>query len=124
MDNGNSWDPGLQPELYFELMSDYDKEFLSKYNMKTPAEFFRPAPPNQPYYAAWQIDLNPFPDIQDINTHMTDIQARDLPRAIMAPAGEFDSVWDAFVAELDNAGVKEFEEFMQKIILELNDKLS
>ncbi|HHT07886.1 MAG TPA: sugar ABC transporter substrate-binding protein, partial [Clostridiales bacterium] len=124
MDNGNSWDPGLQPELYFDLMSDYDKEFLSKYNMKTPAEFFNPAPPNQPYYAAWQIDLNPFPDIQDINTHMTDIQARDLPRAIMAAPGEFDAVWDAFVVELDNAGVQEYEEFMQKIILELNEKLS
>ena len=124
MDNGNSWDSALQPELYFDMMSDYDKEFLTKYNMRTPAEFFNPAPPNQPYYAAWQIDLNPYPDMNDINTRMIDIQARDLPQAIMAAPGTFDAVWDAFVVELDNAGVAEFEAFMQKIILELNAKLS
>ena len=62
--------------------------------------------------------------MNDINTQMIDIQARDLPQAIMAAPGTFDAVWDAFVVELDNAGVAEFEAFMQKIILELNAKLS
>lgn len=123
MDNGNSWDPALQPEMYFDMMSDYDKEFLTKYNMKTPAEFFTPAPPNEPYYPVWQIDLTPYPDMKEIGTRMQDIQARDLPQIIMKAPEEFDAAWDKFAADMAGAGQKEYEEFLQGIILEMNERL-
>ena len=123
MDNGNSWAPGLQPEIYFDQMSDYDQEFLSKYGFQTPADFANPAEPNQPYYAAWQIDLSPYPDMQDISQKMGDIQARDLPQLIMAKPEEFESKWEAFVAAMAEPGQAEFEEFLQGIILEMNERL-
>ncbi|NLW19825.1 MAG: extracellular solute-binding protein [Clostridiales bacterium] len=123
MDNGNSWDPALQPELYFDMMSEYDKEFLTSYGMKTPAEFFTPAPPNEPYYPVWQIDLQPYPDMRDINTQMGDIQARDLPRLIMAAPGEFDGMWETFAKTMSDAGQAEYEVFLQGIILEMNERL-
>ena len=124
MDNGNSWDPGLQPELYFDLMSDYDKAFLGEYGFTTPADFYNAPPPNQPYYAAWQIDLNPYPDMLEIGQQITDLQARDLPQLIMVDSAQFDARWDEFVATLDAAGVPEYELFMQGIILEMNERLS
>ncbi|MDR1570660.1 MAG: sugar ABC transporter substrate-binding protein [Oscillospiraceae bacterium] len=123
MDNGNSWDPGLQPEMYFDKMSEYDKNFLTQYGMNTPAEFANPAPPNQPYYAAWQIDLSAYPDILDIGTKLVDIQARDLPQIIMSKPEEFEQKWEAFSATHQAAGQAEYEEFMQGIILEMNERL-
>lgn len=125
MDNGNSWDPGLQPELYFDMMTDYDKEFLTAYGMKTPADFYNPAPPNEPYYAVWQFDLTPYQDILDITTEVYgNIQPRDLPQIIMASPDEFDAKWDAFVQSCIDAGVEDVEAFLQEMILELNEKLS
>jgi len=124
MDNGNSWEPRLQPELYFDMMSAYDQEFLTAYGFHTPADFFNPAPPNQPYYAVWQFDLNPYPDMQDIGTEIADIQARDLPQLIMMPGADFDAEWDAFVKRLDDAGVPAYEEFIHGMVLDLNEKLS
>lgn len=124
MDNGNSWDPALQPELYFDMMNQYDKDFLTAYGKRTYAEFFNPAPPNEPYYPVWQIDLKPYPDIADMNTGIIDIQARDLPQLVMMDPAKFDAEWDAFVKRLDDAGVPEVEEFIQKLILDLNAKLS
>ncbi len=124
MDNGNSWDPGLQPEMYFEMMSQYDKDFLTAYGKRTYAEFFRPAPANEPYYPVWQIDLNPYPDILDISTQMVDIQARDLPQLIMTAPADFDAKWQEFVQNMSGAGQAEYEEFIHNLILELNAKLS
>lgn len=124
MDNGNSWDAALQPELYFEMMEQYNKDFLTAYGMKTFAEFFTPAPPNQPYYPAWQISVDAFPDIQDISTEMDDVRARDLPQLIMTPPAEFDAKWEEFIKNLENCGQAEYEEFMHQQILDLNEKLS
>ena len=40
MDNGNTWDPANQGEIYFSLMSEYDQAFLAAYGYKKPADFF------------------------------------------------------------------------------------
>ena len=57
MDDGNKWDPLVQPEVYFLQMNDYDKAFLEAYGMKRPLDFFNDPIPLAPYGEAWQIDV-------------------------------------------------------------------
>ena len=115
MDNGNAWDPSNQPEIYFEQMSDYDKEFLTACGKRTPAEFFNAPIEIAPYGEAWQINKGEIDvDYQDYLS----IQDRRLPEIIMCDAGELDAKWDAFVEEISHSA-SVYTEFMQKSILKL-----
>ena len=115
MDDGNAWDPGSQPEIYFEQMSDYDRAFLAACGKKTPAEFFNPPVELAPYGEAWQIDKTPIDvEYMDFKT----IQDRRLPEIIMCDPSEFDGRWDAFVEEIGPC-CRVYSEFMQKEVLKL-----
>ena len=115
MDDGNAWDPGNQPEIYFEQMSDYDKEFLAACGKKTPAEFFNPPIELAPYGEAWQIDKTPI-DMEYMD--FKSIQDQRLPEIIRCDPSELDKRWDAFVAEI-NPCCKVYSEFMQAEVLKL-----
>ncbi len=116
MDNGNAWAPGDQPENYFNLMEQYDKDFLAAYGMKTPAQFFNPPCEIAPYGEAWQIDKTP---IQDDYNDFLAIQDAWLPKVIMSEDdAAFDSNWNAFVEEITPAA-KVYSEFMQTEVLKL-----
>ena len=116
MDDGNAWDPGQQPEIYFEQMSDYDKEFLTACGKKTPAEFFNPPIELAPYGEAWQIDKAPI-DV-DYNNGFLPIQDRWLPTIITCDPSEIDANWDAFVAEI-TPSAEIYSNFMQEEVLKL-----
>lgn len=45
-----------------------------------------------------------------LGTKMRDITWKRIPEAIMAEPSRFDQIWDAYLAELEKAGVKEMEE--------------
>ncbi len=115
MDDGNAWEPGNQPEIYFDQMSDYDKEFLSACGKKTPAEFFNAPIELAPYGEAWQIDKAPI-DI-DYNDFLA-IQDRWLPTIITCDPAELDANWDAFVAEITPSATV-YTNFMQEEVLKL-----
>lgn len=116
MDNGNAWAPGDQPENYFSLMEQYDKDFLAAYGRKTPAQFFNPPCEIAPYGEAWQIDKTPIQD--DYNDYLA-IQDAWLPKVIMSENdAELDSNWDAFVKEI-TPSAKVYTEFMQAEVLKL-----
>ncbi|MBR2824070.1 MAG: extracellular solute-binding protein [Clostridia bacterium] len=114
-DDGNAWEPGNQPEIYFDQMSDYDKEFLTACGKKTPAEFFNAPIELAPYGEAWQIDKAPI-DI-DYNDFLN-IQDRWLPTIITCDPAELDANWDAFVAEITPSATV-YSEFMQAEVLKL-----
>ena len=116
MDDGNAWNPGDQPEIYFSLMSDYDKEFLTKYGKQTPAQFFNPPCEIAPYGEAWQIDKTP---IQDDYNDFLAIQDQWLPTIIMSATDEeFEANWAAFVEEITPSATV-YSEFMQEEVLKL-----
>jgi len=115
-DDGNAWAPGDQPENYFSLMSDYDKEFLAAYGYMKPADFFNPPIELAPYGEAWQIDKTP---IQDDYDKFLLTQDQLLPKVIMsATEEEFNANWDAFVAEI-TPYAEIYTEFMQAEVLKL-----
>ncbi len=122
MDDGNYWDANRQPEIYFSLMSDYDKDFLSRYGYQIPLDFFNPPIELAPYGEAWQIDTTVNQDADDAKIAFQDIQRRDLPQIIMADPAEFDAKWDAFVKSVEEIPVSDFVDFMQEQILQLVEK--
>jgi len=122
MDDGNYWDPNRQPEIYFSLMSDYDKNFLTQYNMQIPLDFFNDPITLAPYGEAWQIDVTVDQDADDAKLAFQDIQRRDLPQIIMADPAEFDAKWDAFVKSVEEIPISDFVDFMQAEILKLVEK--
>ena len=115
MDDGSAWDPANQPEIYFEQMDDYDKEFLSACGKKTPAEFFNPPIELAPYGEAWQIDKTP---IEVEYSDFKQIQDEQLPKIIMCDPSELDERWEMFVEEIDYS-CRVYSEFMQKKVLKL-----
>ena len=116
MDDGNAWDPGNQPEIYFGQMNDYDKAFLEACGKKTPAEFFNPPIELAPYGEAWQIDKAPI-DI-DSNQGFIATQDRMLPQVITADEGQFDAKWDEFVTEI-KPYCDIYADFMHQEVLKL-----
>ncbi|MDD6040320.1 MAG: sugar ABC transporter substrate-binding protein [Clostridia bacterium] len=115
-DDGNAWAHSDQPENYFNLMSDYDKAFLSAYGYKKPADFFNPPCALAPYGEAWQIDKTP---IQDDYDKFNLIQDQWLPKIIMsADQAALDANWDAFIAEI-NPYCEVYTNYMQAEVLNL-----
>ena len=115
-DDGNAWAPADQSENYFNLMSDYDKAFLSAYGYLKPADFFNAPCELAPYGEAWQIDKTPIQlDYNDFNA----IQDKWLPIIIMsADDAEFEANWAAFQAEIAPCATV-YEEYMQEEVLKL-----
>ena len=124
MDDGNKWDPLVQPECYYLQMNDYDKEFLSKYNMKRPLDFFNDPITLAPYGEAWQIDVTVNQDANDAKAEFQDIERKMLPQVIMCDEADFDATWAAFVAAVNDIPVSNFVNFMQTSILDLVEKNS
>lgn len=115
-DDGNAWAHSDQAENYFNLMSDYDKAFLSAYGYKKPADFFNAPCTLAPYGEAWQIDKTP---IQDDYDKFNAIQDQWLPKVIMAAdQAALDSTWDAFLAEI-NPYCEIYTNYMQAEVLKL-----
>ena len=115
-DDGNAWAHSDQAENYFNLMSDYDKAFLSAYGYKKPADFFNAPCTLAPYGEAWQIDKTP---IQDDYDKFNAIQDQWLPKVIMAAdQAALDSTWDAFLAEI-NPYCEVYTNYMQAEVLKL-----
>ena len=115
-DDGNAWAHSDQAENYFNLMSDYDKAFLTAYGYKKPADFFNPPCDLAPYGEAWQIDKTP---IQDDYNDFLAIQDEWLPKIIMsADQAELDANWAAFVEEI-TPSAQIYTEFMQAEVLKL-----
>ncbi len=110
---GNCWEVGNQPEIVFEQMNAYDKEFLSKYGFSKFADFVNPPLTLAPYGEAWQIDYSPV-DVE--HQDFCDIQDKDLPEIIMCDPAEFDAKWDAFVEEI-TPSAKVFQDFMQEHVV-------
>ena len=121
-DDGNAWEPGNQPELYFDLMSDYDKAFLQAYGYKVPADFFNPPIELAPYGEAWQIDYAAEPDVSIANTDFVTTQMKYLPEIIMCDPAEIDGKWDEFVQAVEDIPISTFVDYMQEQILKLVEK--
>ena len=122
MDDGNNWDPLVQPECYYLQMNDYDKDFLNHYGMQRPLDFFNDPIKLAPYGEAWQIDVTVDQAANDAKAAFQDTQRKLLPQLIMCDPADFDAKWAEFVSAVEAIPVSDFVDFMQAQILKLVEK--
>jgi putative aldouronate transport system substrate-binding protein len=100
-DGKNSVRPDNQPSIYFASLTDTEKEVLNAYGKKTWTDFF-----NQPdlhrmaYFPLWTIKVPTGSDIDIAGQKIAQIREKWTPLLIMAAAGNYDTVWKQYLAEL------------------------
>ncbi|CAM3555429.1 ABC transporter substrate-binding protein [Paenibacillus lupini] len=106
------------PEMLTANYSEPEKEALKAYNIDHWKDLFPKEEEFQPraYGAAYTMSLpNDDPAII-LGTKMKDITWKRIPEAVMSKPEDFDKIWDAYMAELEKAGVKEMEDSYTKHI--------
>jgi putative aldouronate transport system substrate-binding protein len=100
--DGEATDSNFSVYEYNEKMLPFDKEFFEKYDAMTPADLLSPPTPNPQYYPIWNAIWEEDPAVAMTKNQINDICVKWYPRIIMsANDSEFDSNWEAFVAEYE-----------------------
>jgi putative aldouronate transport system substrate-binding protein len=91
--------------------TDVDKQVLGAYGKETWADFYQPT--NSFKLRAWPEDIyNKMPADAEENVifqKLQDIVKKDVVRAIVAAPDQFDTEWDVFLQEMQDAGQAKFE---------------
>ncbi|QUL56285.1 ABC transporter substrate-binding protein [Paenibacillus tritici] len=100
------------PEQLTASYSAPEKETLKAYGAEHWKDLFPSEDEFKPraYGAAYTMSLASDDPAVILGAKMKDITWKRIPEAIMSKPGEFDRIWDAYMADLDKAGVKEMEE--------------
>jgi putative aldouronate transport system substrate-binding protein len=113
-----SW---FYPERLATLLPE-DIELFEAYSVTSTNELMdRDPPPNAPWFPTWT--LPPPPDGSDAQMALTRCEQtmrQRLPQIILAAPGEFERLWNAYVAEMNRNGIAVYEAYMQA---QLNQRL-
>ncbi|MBH1942234.1 sugar ABC transporter substrate-binding protein [Mobilitalea sibirica] len=99
-DGINAQDPKNQPNEFYETLYDVEKQLLDGYGYKTFLDFLSSDEKNEPWYPMWSATNAWTNDTPEglAKTKITDLKHEWLPKAMMAPADEFDAIWDEYQA--------------------------
>jgi len=102
------------PEREASLLPE-DKELFKAYDVNSTNELMDKAPaPNAPWFPTWTMP-NP-PDgspAQIALSRCEQTMKQRLPAMILAPANQFESLWTAYVNEMNSNGLATYEAYMQ-----------
>lgn len=99
--DGNAASPGLQDEEYFASLNDYDKGLFERLGILSRIAFMG-EPVYQPsYFPFWDKGLTSGDTVagQTI-TRVTELSTQSLSRIVLAPEGQFESMWNAYQEEI------------------------
>ncbi|CAH1190398.1 hypothetical protein PAECIP111892_00147 [Paenibacillus auburnensis] len=104
------------PEQLTASYSEPEKEALKAYGVDHWKELFPSEEEFKPraYGAAYTMSLASDDPAVILGAKMKDITWKRIPEAVMAKPDQFDKIWDAYMKDLDKAGVKEMEEAYTK----------
>ncbi|WP_334075272.1 ABC transporter substrate-binding protein [Paenibacillus sp. A14] len=99
------------PEQIIAGYTEAEKETLKAYNATTWKDLFpaEDAFPAKEWGALYNMPVPTDGDYQVIFKKTQDIVRKRIPEAILAKTGDFDKVYDGFLAELDKAGAQKME---------------
>ncbi|GBF72893.1 hypothetical protein PA598K_01170 [Paenibacillus sp. 598K] len=106
------------PEQLIEGYNDIEKEVLAAYDASIWKDLF-PSEDNfkvKPWGAAWNITIPGEHEVSILDTKLRDITWKRIPEAILAKPEEFDAIWDAYMQELDRAGVDKAEKGREEFV--------
>lgn len=99
-DTVNTVLPADQPGEFYDSLSDVEKQVLDGYGYKNFLDFLTTDWTNEPWYPMWSY-TNTWTSDTDYGlarAKITDLKHEWLPKAMMAPTAEFDSIWDEYQA--------------------------
>lgn len=101
-------------------MNEVEKEVLAAYGAKTWKDLFPKEEefPVRPWGAAWNIPVPGDSEITVLDEKLKDITWKRIPEAILAKPEDFDKIWDAYMADLEKAGVGKAEDLRQELVKE------
>ncbi len=99
--DGNGTAPIKQPEEYYAGLRPYDKEVFSRLGILTQAAALGEPKHHPAGYPIWSMTWEDAPEAEVTMQRWDGVQARHLPSLVIAPADQFDSMWDAFVADMN-----------------------
>ncbi|QYR23252.1 ABC transporter substrate-binding protein [Paenibacillus sp. sptzw28] len=100
------------PEQIVAGFNDVEKETLKAYGATTWKDLFPKEDefPVKPWGAAWNISVPGDSEVTVLAAKMKDITWKRIPEAILAKPEQFDAIWDAYMKDLDKAGVTKLEQ--------------
>lgn len=106
------------PEQLTASYSQPEKETLKAYDAEHWKDLFPAEEEFEPraYGAAYTMSLASDDPAVILGAKMKDITWKRIPEAVMSKPEEFDKIWDAYMKDLDKAGVKEMEDAYTKHI--------
>jgi putative aldouronate transport system substrate-binding protein len=92
-----------------------DRELYEAYGVAGTNELMdKNVPPNNPWFPTWSMPTPPDGSPAQIAiTRLEQTMKQRLPQMILAPASQFESLWTAYVNEMNAAGVATYEAYMQ-----------
>lgn len=116
-EDGNAHVPFNQPEVAAVNYTDGDKALLEAYNLQTFSDFYA-EPVERPWYPAWSIERDPSSPEQLFSQRSGDLMQKYYPRLVFAASGEFETIWDEYIAEYSRLDAAGYEQFMTNKIME------
>ncbi|MDY7222475.1 ABC transporter substrate-binding protein [Halalkalibacterium halodurans] len=110
----------VSPDQIIEAYTDVEKEVLANYGVEMWKDLY-PAKeefPVKPWGAGWNITVESGSQLELINQRCRDIMKKRVPEAILASPEDFDDIWDAFMNDLEQAGVEEAEKAFTELVQE------
>src|SRR5699024_405271 len=110
-EDGNSWDPGRQPEVARESYNEGDKLILEKYGADVFADLFA-EPLERPWFPAWSAEFEQGSPQQIYQQRKEDLQRKYFPQFVLEPSADFESIWDEYITEYNKLDVDSYEKAM------------
>ena len=104
------------------MLDPTDKELFAAYGVTSYNELMdKDPPPNNPWFPTWNMpDPLEGSPAQIALTRMQNSMKQRLPRLILASPAQFETLWTAYVREMNDNGTAVYEKYMQQ---ELNRRL-
>ncbi|MCI3922909.1 ABC transporter substrate-binding protein [Paenibacillus sp. TRM 82003] len=110
-EDGNAHVPFSQPEVADVNYTEGDRVLLEAYGIDTFSGFFA-KPVERPWYPAWSIEKEQGSPEDLFNQRAGDLQQKYFPKLVLASEGQFESVWNDYMADFGKLDAAGFEAFM------------
>ncbi|MBC8078708.1 MAG: hypothetical protein H7X86_00045 [Gorillibacterium sp.] len=114
---GNTYTTSFKSQIVAGY-SEEDKATLSKYGAETYIDLWHKSTefPVKAWGAAWNIPKETGSELDILTTKMEEIMKKRVPQAILAKPADFDGIWDAFMKDLDKAGVQKMNQQYSELV--------
>ncbi|MFC0472080.1 ABC transporter substrate-binding protein [Halalkalibacter kiskunsagensis] len=113
--DGNAWEPRRQPEVAMNSYSEKDKVLLDAYDLNVFADLFS-KPEERPWFPAWSANIEQGSAAAIFQDHKQNLQRQWFPQMVLSEPDQFDSNWDAYVAEFNKLDYQSFEQLMNDFV--------